>query len=159
MLSVSRVAAGCVRPVAHPAIVRVRNHLLAAGEWAPPADVITTTHRISIYRFFSNPFRYGFAGCSQQPNGRRWISRKVNRNDSNDRSDPSSEPCPCNEETSESTSDSGGAPCEDSRRIPMMGELIQFPNDPSPYPAPPRRHVPIKNFFKVFTTFPIAILY
>uniref|UniRef100_A0A2M3Z799 Putative programmed cell death protein n=1 Tax=Anopheles braziliensis TaxID=58242 RepID=A0A2M3Z799_9DIPT len=45
MLSVSRVAAGCVRPTAHPAIVRVRNHLLAAG-------------------------------CTQQLNGRRWISRK-----------------------------------------------------------------------------------
>uniref|UniRef100_A0A182M2W4 FAD/NAD(P)-binding domain-containing protein n=1 Tax=Anopheles culicifacies TaxID=139723 RepID=A0A182M2W4_9DIPT len=131
MLSVSRIAVGNVRCV-HPGFVRVRKHVLTGG--------------------FTQTF-----------GSRRWISVKVNhsllakestlnrrrRQTPTEHNAESNEPCSCDEDEPNGPNSSAIiTPCDEKRRIPMMGELIQFPNDPSPYPAPPRRHVPINRFFQ-----------
>uniref|UniRef100_A0A182NTR9 FAD/NAD(P)-binding domain-containing protein n=1 Tax=Anopheles dirus TaxID=7168 RepID=A0A182NTR9_9DIPT len=118
MLSVSRVAVRNVRCV-RPAIVRARRHVLAGG--------------------FTQSF-----------GSRRWISLKVTHGL---RAKETVSDRRRRHEIEENVPEGLNSsviitPCDESRRIPMMGELIQFPNDPSPYPAPPRRHVPINQFFK-----------
>uniref|UniRef100_A0A182JDD3 FAD/NAD(P)-binding domain-containing protein n=1 Tax=Anopheles atroparvus TaxID=41427 RepID=A0A182JDD3_ANOAO len=121
MLSVSRVAIGNIRSV-HPAIVRVRKHVLAGG-------------------------------CNQAFAGRRWISRKVNhgllaKEMGRKRRKTQAEKAEVETHVEELNSSATASPCDERRRIPMMGELIQFPDDPSPYPAPPKPYVPINHFFK-----------
>ncbi|EAA12325.4 AGAP008044-PA [Anopheles gambiae str. PEST] len=129
MLSVSRVAVGNVRCV-QPALVRIRKHVLAGG----------FTQTFGSRRWISVKVNQALLAKEAEPNRRRRQTLKEREAESN-------EPCSCVEEEGPNSS-TIVTPCDESRRLPMMGELIQFPNDPSPYPAPPRRHIPINRFFQ-----------
>ncbi|KFB39483.1 AGAP008044-PA-like protein [Anopheles sinensis] len=132
MLSVSRVAIGNFRKV-HTTVVR--KHVLAGG-------------------------------CSQTLVGRRWFSRKVKYalmvKESGSRrryaaraKEDTVESCDCPDEENVQELNSSVknqiptfSTSDNRRRIPMMGELIQFPNDSNPYPAPPKPRVLISSFSK-----------
>uniref|UniRef100_A0A182W7A5 FAD/NAD(P)-binding domain-containing protein n=1 Tax=Anopheles minimus TaxID=112268 RepID=A0A182W7A5_9DIPT len=123
MLSVSRIAVGNVRCV-HLGFVRTRKHVLIGG----------FTQTFGNRRWISVKVIHGLLAKDSTLNRRR-------RQNPTERNAESNEACSCDEdEPSGLNSSAIVTPCDEKRRIPMMGELIQFPNDPNPYPAPPRRH-------------------
>uniref|UniRef100_A0A182Y019 FAD/NAD(P)-binding domain-containing protein n=1 Tax=Anopheles stephensi TaxID=30069 RepID=A0A182Y019_ANOST len=134
MLSVSRIAVGNVRCV-HPSFVRARKHVLAGG----------FTQTCGSRRWISIKVNHVLFAKESAPGRRRrqTASERKAAAESNDS-------CGCDDEEERKGPNSSAivTPCDESRRLPMLGELIQFPNDPSPYPAPPRRHVPINRFFQ-----------
>ncbi|XP_053662500.1 apoptosis-inducing factor 1, mitochondrial [Anopheles marshallii] len=131
MLSVSRIAVGNVRCV-HPGVVRARK-LISAGGF---------TQTFGSRRWISIKVNHGLLAKESDLIRRRRRSPTESKAESND-------PCGCEDDEPDGPNSSTIiTPFDENRRIPMMGELIQFPNDPSPYPAPPRRHVPINRFFQ-----------